>query len=546
MKKFAISLLCFVFLLFPFSACGDNSVNNGSSASSPPSSPPSSGEEIEIEVEVDEGDIEMGNLTPAYIFNHNMVLQRNKEVKIYGGGGLPRIEVTVEFNGQTKTAKPDKKGLWSVTLDPMEANANGQQLKIYDELTEHVFENVVVGEVWYCSGQSNMEMHLGLALTDRGFSTSGSYENSPLDDYTKYTNWDQIRFYKQKNYEATMAHRFGGIHPTYKSGWGAPNSMKDAMNFSAYATGFALRLQEELKVPVGIVVSAVSGSSIVQWLSKETIESNSLHLHYSNDKFGTSEFYNGMTFALNDFAVAGLLWYQGCTDSYNHQVEYWHKDMQAFCAQFRKAHGNVPIISQMLVQHCFGADWSLIRQISIDLMSEVENFYTVNGIAAGIPYDIYPPNKSNRIHPADKYGISKNAAEIALTNVYNLSGYNSVAESPISVKKENKDLIISYKDGVSLKLSEGTTVNNLEGFNGSIWERIDNATINGNKITIIGGGKYTKVRYANYNVMMSGATNSANLTNVIYNSEKMINLYSKKQGCDDLAVFPFREISVST
>ena len=534
MKKFLCVFLSIIFCVC-FFACNDTPENND---------PPTPPEEVEV-IDVDEGDIEMGELTPAYVFNHNMVLQRNKEVKIYGAGGLPRLEVTVEFNGQVKSAKPDKNGVWSVTLDPMEANANGQQLKIYDDINEIVYENVVVGEVWYCSGQSNMEMHLGLALTDRGFSTSGSYENSPLDDYTKYTNWDKIRFFKQKNYYSEKPHRVGGIHPTFGKGWGAPQTLKDAMQYSMYATGFALRLQEALQVPVGIVVSAVSGSSIVQWLSKQTIEKNNLQLHYNNDRFQTSALYNGMTFPLNDFAVAGLLWYQGCTDSYNHQVEYWHKDMIAFCAQFRKAHGNVPIISQSLVQHCFGADWSLIRQVNYDLMSEVENFYAVNGIDAGIPYDVYPPSTANRIHPADKYGISKNAAEIAITNVYGKSGYNSVAEYPVSINAESGNLVVYYKHGVELKLSTGTTVNNLEGFVDGDWEVIENATVNGNKITVSGGAKYSKIRYANYNVMMQGATDKNNLANVGYNSESLINLYSQKSGCDDLAVFPFREITVA-
>ena len=255
-----------------------------------------------------------------------------------------------------------------------------------------------------------------------------------------------------------------------------------------------------------------------------------------------------MAFPLKDFTIAGVLWYQGCADSGNKNVPEWHEDMIALCAQFRSTHGHIPIISQSLVQYNENADWSIIRQANYDLMSEVDDFFAVNGIDAGMPNEKEIPNGfTNWIHPADKYGISKNGAEIALTEVYKLSGYNTVAEYPVSIKVDGNDLIISYKNGVNLKLSEGSTVNNLEGYNSTTkaWEVIDNATVNGNKITVLGGSDYTKVRYANYNVMMSGATNSANLANVTYNSEKMINLYSQKQGCDDLAVFPFREIEVN-
>ena len=249
-----------------------------------------------------------------------------------------------------------------------------------------------------------------------------------------------------------------------------------------------------------------------------------------------------MAYPLNDFTVAGLLWYQGCADSGDRNVNDWYEDMIALCAQFRDTHGNIPIISQSLVQYHERARWALIRQANYDLQYVVNNFYPVNGITAGVPNEKETPQGfTNWIHPSDKYGISKNGAEIALTEVYKLSGYNTLAEYPVSVKAVSNDLVISYKDGVSLKLSEGTTVNNLEGLVDNVWEVIENATISGNKIIVVSGAKYSKVRYANYNVLMVGATN---LTNGEYNSEKPINLYSEKQGCDDLAVFPFREIEI--
>jgi hypothetical protein len=175
-------------------------------------------------------------------------------------------------------------------------------------------------------------------------------------------------------------------------------------------------------------------------------------------------------------------------------------------------------------------------------MSEVDNFYTINGIDAGMPYEKEVPSGfTNWIHPSDKYGISKNGAEIALTCIYGLSGYNGVAAYPINAKAEGNDLVIYYHNDVKLKLSIGKTVNNLQGFNGLIWEVIENAKIEQNKIIILGGSKYTKVCYANYNVMMPGATKIANAQ---YNSELLINLFSEKPNCTDLAVFPFKELEV--
>ena len=108
-------------------------------------------------IDIDEGATPCERLTPAYVFGNNMVLQRDKKVNVYGAGGVKGRKVTVIFNGQKKSANPDKMGAWKVTLSPMPANDVGQPLTITDGETTLVYENVLVGEVWYCSGQSNMD-----------------------------------------------------------------------------------------------------------------------------------------------------------------------------------------------------------------------------------------------------------------------------------------------------------------------------------------------------------------------------------------------------
>lgn len=549
-KILALSLV----LSFVLSGAGCAFLNGGQTSSSDSGNKPNSSDSsskkpsANVEIEVDEGNIESGELTPAYIFRDNMVLQRDQKVNIYGAGGIRGMDVTVTFNGQTKTVNPERSGTWCVELDPMEANAEGQTLTISDGLYDYSYENVVVGEVWYCSGQSNMAMTLSGLLGQRKLYNVRDYATTPLADYTKYTNWDQIRIYTQAYGQQTdMPNRWGNTTEKNELGWCAPKTMGDAVDHSAYALGFALRLQEVLDVPVGIVVSAVGGSSIEEWLAKETIEEEELALHYTENTKPASGLYNGMSFALNNYTVNGLLWYQGCADSGGISVTHWRADMIAFAKQFRKYHGDVPFISQTLVQYNEGVDWRHIRQVNYDLMNEIDDFYAVNGIASGIPYETYVPDGfTDWIHPVDKYGISKDAAEIALTNTYNKSGYNDVAEYPVAAKKNGEDAFVEFKEGVQLKLSEGTTVNNLEvSTNGIKWVLVDNATVSGNKIIIPGGAQYTKVRYAVYNVMMPGATDPAKWRSATRNSEQMVNLFTTKAGCSDLAVTPFVEIDIA-
>ena len=491
-------------------------------------------------VEMDKGSA-CASLTPAYIFAHDMVLQQNKKVYVYGGGICGR-KVTVSFNGQVKSGKVDKAGFWKVALSPMAANSIGQDLTITDGETTIVYNGVLVGEVWFCSGQSNMDYPMGWLLVDRK-ETELPYEQTVLKDYTRYENWDKIRIYKQEFFPADKPSVWGIKSALTEKSWCKPSELKDVMPHSAYAVGFALRLQEILKIPVGVVVCAVGGSSIEEWLANETIEKNHLTLHYTAETKPHSKLYNGMAYPLNDYAVNGFLWYQGCADCGEESSKHWRKDMIALAAQFRKAHGNVPFISQSLVQYAEGVPFRFIREINYNLSKEIKDFYPVNGIAAGIPYDnIESEGFTNFIHPGDKYGVSRDAAEIAATNVYKKSGYNDVAEYPVVAVKTGAGIEIRFKAGVELKLSEDAYVHNLEGFDGRDWSLIENATVADNVI-LIPNGCYEKVRYACYNVMMPTATEASRWEgkpfHVTYNSEQRVNLYSKKDGCSDLAITPF-------
>jgi sialate O-acetylesterase len=99
--------------------------------------------------------VEMAGLTPA-VFSDHMVLQQDLEVPVWGRTE-PGGTVTVTFMKQTKTAKADDKGKWMVKLDKMKAVSEPQEMTVKDAKETRVFKDVLVGDVWLCSGQSNME-----------------------------------------------------------------------------------------------------------------------------------------------------------------------------------------------------------------------------------------------------------------------------------------------------------------------------------------------------------------------------------------------------
>ena len=114
-------------------------------------------------------------LQPAKIFSHNMVLQQGGEVPIWGKSN-PNVKVTVEYAGQKKVTKADGNGKWSLNLESMIATSNPNVLKVFTKSKEIRYNNVVVGEVWFSGGQSNMaynasgmakHLELGKTLLDK-------------------------------------------------------------------------------------------------------------------------------------------------------------------------------------------------------------------------------------------------------------------------------------------------------------------------------------------------------------------------------------------
>jgi sialate O-acetylesterase len=177
------------------------------------------------------------------LFTDHMVLQRDKAVPVWGRAE-PGEEVVVEFAGQKKTARAGEDGRWSVKLDPMPANAEPQVLKA----GQVSVQDVLVGEVWLASGQSNMEWEMQMKPDSKADIPNTTHPNLRLIEVPKttaLTPQDDV--------------------PTQ---W-ARSSPESAASFSAVGYYFGLRLHEELKVPVGIIQSAWGGTRIEPWTDLE-------------------------------------------------------------------------------------------------------------------------------------------------------------------------------------------------------------------------------------------------------------------------------------
>ena len=185
-------------------------------------------------------------------FVDGAVLQRDMEVPVWGWV-TSGTEVTVTFAGQTKSTKADKHGKWMVKLDPLKTNAQPQTLTVTTAIANQKskIENVLVGEVWFASGQSNMEWVAGKSMCGAlANEIARSDEEIPIREFQVDTG----------------SALFPQSRTTAKDGW---KSSKMAGGFSALALSFVWSLHEELNVPIGILRCSHGATPIETWTAYE-------------------------------------------------------------------------------------------------------------------------------------------------------------------------------------------------------------------------------------------------------------------------------------
>ena len=258
-----------------------------------------------------------GQVTLPKILGHNMVLQQGKKVPVWGTAN-PGEKITVAFAGQNKTTVADGSGKWSVKLNAMKASFTPREMTIKGSNTI-VLKNILVGEVWLCSGQSNMEY----AMRKYGKFQTAAKGNKPPEDDLNTANNPNIRiFLDRRKYMEPSPEHLG-----WDSAMGRP-----LVDFSAVGYYFAKDLYAKLHVPIGMISAAVPGSRIEPWIQASKMEvvptmKNGKALDkLSLDDGGSGKFYDTMIQPLIPFALKGMLWYQGESNCFlDENIRYAYK-----------------------------------------------------------------------------------------------------------------------------------------------------------------------------------------------------------------------------
>jgi sialate O-acetylesterase len=343
------------------------------------------------------------------ILGNGMVLQRDQPVPIWGTATAGE-KVTVKFNGQSKTTIADAAGEWMVKLNPMPASAKPGALTISGTNTIKL-GNILVGEVWLCSGQSNMQYEMRKNSKVKKPDTSTI--NSPVDELDRAHN-PQIRIFlvTQKNLQKP---------DSTHSGWSiAEDSALRA--FSAAGYFFAKNLNHDLNVPVGIISSAVSGSHIEPWAPQEAYDAipyfKANNIKIENDP---GKFYPKMIAPLAPFAIKGFLWYQGETSCFLAETITYTYKMEALINNWRKLwnNKNMPFYYVQIAPFYYSQSKGLVPFTEFT-ESELRE---AQALALQIPHtgmivttDLNDDLKN--IHPPFKWEVGRRLELQALANTY--------------------------------------------------------------------------------------------------------------------------------
>ena len=475
-------------------------------------------------------------LTVSSVFADNMVLQRDAELRVWGEADAGD-SVKVTFNGVTKESRVEDNGEWLLRL-PNQSAGGPFEMTISSAGNTIEFKNILVGDVWVASGQSNMEWRMeksedGQADLEKGISNSN------------------IRIFIA-NRSTTMEPQ---EHIEAEKSWVAANS-SDLRYFSAVAWYFAEYIQKNTSVPVGIIQSARGGTRVNTWISHEANSKLSKYSYYQRafqkylkanpgdykenyKKWKKGElktqpkdpmhyypggYFNGMIAPLQPLSIKGVIWYQGETDRSKHEL--YKEYFMALIKDWRQGFQNdqLPFIYVQLPKFLYKArtpkvyDGNFYPYIREAQQSALELPHTAMAITidTGTKDDIHPPLKKT---------VGERLAIAAMGVAYNLNDhYMGPIVNNIAINENRFEVSFDHvAKGLEFKGSQ------LKGFSVAGQDGVfvyATATISGSKVLVeaesIHEPKFIRYAWAGY--PDSNLYNSAGLPASPFRNDKFTDL----------------------
>ncbi len=310
------------------------------------------------------------------LFTDNGILQRGVKAPVWGTTDKADA-VTVKFADQSVSATPQG-GKWKAELAPMEANATPRDLTVTQGDQTLTRKNVVVGDVWICGGQSNMQWAVNQCA---GKEEAISASTNP-----------NIRLFtvNRRGLPQPQTELDGGA-------WAEANP-QSVPGFSAVGYYFGRDLEKAIKVPVGLISSNIGGTTSERWMALTAIESNP-EIKDMRAPQGKSDLYNAMIAPLAPFGVKGAIWYQGESNAdrpfnYRHVLSTMIKNWRDTMGQ-----GDFPFLIvelapfMKIVNEPVDQEWAVVRESMQWIAKNSPKVATISIVDVGDEADIHPQKK---------------------------------------------------------------------------------------------------------------------------------------------------------
>lgn len=460
-----------------------------------------------------------GGLQIPSIYSDNMVLQRGVTLNFEGianAGETVAVSVEKLPSGRKKSkgivlgnakVKTGTDGRWKAQLPPFKAGT-GYQLRISSGKKTILLKNIAFGDVYLCSGQSNMAFELKNEAT---FNPQTDYSQANIRIFNMLPKWETEGIeWSEKAFDSLNKLQY------YKPTSWQMLSLENSKNFSAVAYFFGKEITSHQEgIPIGLIHNAISGSNIESWIDRKTLEFDFPEIlkDWTNNDFimpwvreralqnikksdGKSRhpyqpaylFEAGIQ-PLNHFPISGVLWYQG--ESNAHNVEVYEKLFPLFVNSWRNYWNNDTLPIYFVQLSSFQRPtWGHFREMQYRLSKTIPSTYMVVSSDLGDPLDI---------HPKQKKQIGERLARWVLNVQYGKKDITPTSAQWVDAKQEKDAVIITFEGGEKMQTLDGKP---LQGFEiaevDGFYSKAEAQIIGDNKIKVH-SKKIKNPKYVRYN-----------------------------------------------
>ena len=411
-----------------------------------------------------------GGLKLSPLYTDNMVLQRDTPLLIQGTANAGE-QVTVSIDRQQWITKTAPDGKWSVKLSPLKAGGP-YTLAVSTQKRILKYTNVLAGEVWLCSGQSNMEFMLSQTTTGKKDIPQAADEQLRLYDMKARWRTDAVQW------DASVLDSLNHLQYYKDTEW-QTCTPDNAARFSAVASYFGRMLRDSLKVPVGLICNAIGGSPTESWIDRNTLEYHfpailkdwthndfiqdwvrgraALNIKQSKEKYQRHPYepcylYESGIRPLAQYPVKGVIWYQGESNAHNYEAH--EKLFKLLISSWRKNWENEELpFYYVQLSSIARPSWPWFRDSQRRMMNEIPN----TGMAVSSDN-----GDSLDVHPRNKKPIGERLARWALNKTYGMS--HILPSGPLFHQADFREnaVYVTFNYGKGLKSSDGHSLRMFE------------------------------------------------------------------------------------